>query len=592
MSFPPHNTRGQKIVSISITIGLVVVPNTVDHDGPQNYFSFRVHYGGEFCGKLDNYIGGTFDFFDRVSLEELSLLDIDDIAIKLGYKLLVGCWIGVEGYRAPFNIGNDQQLMWFADKIPHSRVVDLYLEPMQEVKRNEMISSQQPESQYHNFGETGDDNGAEADNDNGAEADNDNGAEADNDNGAENDIEEHVPIGDEHMPTDHGLLVMSMGMMLLMSIGLLIMGLLVMRMSLMLLIMGLLVLSMGLLQEPEDLAADTCVDPIKYCDTLHVPNLPREESADGSDELRSLERLDGKEVEGGPIRKFISRSYHEFNPSHDMQDPVFKVVCKSDGCKWFVFASWLRDYKTFKIKTLMDEHTCPMSFKNKFINSKLIAEKYGDAKPRFQRLYICLNALKKGWKEECRPLLGFDGCFTKGYHIGQLLTTIGVDPNNQMYPVVYALVEFVEKVKQDSCFCYPVYSGNYKYQVTARGEDQFVVDIDKKTCACKKWQLIGISSIHGMAALLSSNRDPIDFIDNKYKKTTFLKACGKCGLEGHNRATCDKRAGSNGDRTESVTGTECGTQPVEGTQGVAGTQGESEAVEPRQRPRCKLLCVV
>ncbi|KAK3190009.1 hypothetical protein Dsin_029570 [Dipteronia sinensis] len=54
------------------------------------------------------------------------------------------------------------------------------------------------------------------------------------------------------------------------------------------------------------------------------------------------------------------------------------AVSKSEGCNWYVFAYWLRDYKTFKIKTLMDERTCLMSFKNKFVNSKLIAEKYVD----------------------------------------------------------------------------------------------------------------------------------------------------------------------------------------------------------------------
>ena len=64
-----------------------------------------------------------------------------------------------------------------------------------------------------------------------------------------------------------------------------------------------------------------------------------------------------------------------------------------------------------------------------------------DDSGRFQRMYICLGALKQGWKQGCRPLLGLDGCFTKGYHIGQLLTAIGVDLNNQMYPVAYALVE-------------------------------------------------------------------------------------------------------------------------------------------------------
>ncbi|KAK3230937.1 hypothetical protein Dsin_002818 [Dipteronia sinensis] len=39
------------------------------------------------------------------------------------------------------------------------------------------------------------------------------------------------------------------------------------------------------------------------------------------------------------------------------------------------------------------------------------------------------------------PLLGLDGCFTKGYHIRQLLTAIGVDGNNQLYLIAYALVE-------------------------------------------------------------------------------------------------------------------------------------------------------
>ena len=128
--------------------------------------------------------------------------------------------------------------------------------------------------------------------------------------------------------------------------------------------------------------------------------------------------------------------------------------------------------------------------------------------------------------------------------------------------------------------------------------------IDTRTCACKKWQLIGIPCIHGMSALLSSNRDPLDYVDNVYKKDAFLKAynpviygingpsmwpttterpvqcpefkkqrgrpkkarklqlnevrvggrlklrrnyivvtCKKCGQQDHNRTTCDKRLG-------------------------------------------------
>ncbi|KAK0595038.1 hypothetical protein LWI29_002885 [Acer saccharum] len=77
-------------------------------------------------------------------------------------------------------------------------------------------------------------------------------------------------------------------------------------------------------------------------------------------------------------------------------------------------------------------------------------EEAGCENPVFQRIYICLGALKKGWKEGCRLILGLDGCFIKGFHTGQLLTTIGVNPNNQMYPVAYDLVE--SKCKDTWCW--------------------------------------------------------------------------------------------------------------------------------------------
>ena len=171
------------------------------------------------------------------------------------------------------------------------------------------------------------------------------------------------------------------------------------------------------------------------------------------------------------------------------------------------------------MKSLSDDQTCAMSLKNKFVNSKMIVDKYadqwrvnpnwnfagvahqlrvdtsvdvsvwqyyrarkrakkmiqgsvedqyskvrdygaeimrtnpgntvslkcytkeGEENPRFQKLYICLDALNKGWKEGCRPILGLDGCHTKVVHLGQLLTAVGIDPNNQMYLVAYALVE-------------------------------------------------------------------------------------------------------------------------------------------------------
>ncbi|MFS7931778.1 putative transcription factor interactor and regulator CCHC(Zn) family [Helianthus anomalus] len=60
---------------------------------------------------------------------------------------------------------------------------------------------------------------------------------------------------------------------------------------------------------------------------------------------------------------------------------------------------------------------------------------------QFKRIYICLGALKTGFKMCGRDILGLDGCFMKGPYPGQILTAVGVDSNNGIYPVAYALVE-------------------------------------------------------------------------------------------------------------------------------------------------------
>ncbi|XP_059650423.1 uncharacterized protein LOC132296229 [Cornus florida] len=66
----------------------------------------------------------------------------------------------------------------------------------------------------------------------------------------------------------------------------------------------------------------------------------------------------------------------------------------------------------------------------------------GDESVRtFQRIFISYAAMKKGFTDGCRPFLGVDGCFLKGPHGGHLLSTVGCDGNNQMFPVAFAVVE-------------------------------------------------------------------------------------------------------------------------------------------------------
>nr|GFA89656.1 hypothetical protein [Tanacetum cinerariifolium] len=48
----------------------------------------------------------------------------------------------------------------------------------------------------------------------------------------------------------------------------------------------------------------------------------------------------------------------------------------------------------------------------------------------FRRIYVCLGALKRSFKEGGRDLLRLDCAFMRGKYLGQMLTVVGVDANN------------------------------------------------------------------------------------------------------------------------------------------------------------------
>ena len=73
-------------------------------------------------------------------------------------------------------------------------------------------------------------------------------------------------------------------------------------------------------------------------------------------------------------------------------------------------------------------------------------------------MYVCLQACKEWFKVGCRPFIGLDGCHLKGPQKGILLAAVGVDANNCMFPITYAVVEgenkkswkwFLEALQQD-----------------------------------------------------------------------------------------------------------------------------------------------
>jgi hypothetical protein len=66
---------------------------------------------------------------------------------------------------------------------------------------------------------------------------------------------------------------------------------------------------------------------------------------------------------------------------------------------------------------------------------------YLDELGRFKQCYMCLEACKRGFLQGCRPVIFIDGCHLKTRYRGQLLTAIGMDPNDCIFPIVVAAVE-------------------------------------------------------------------------------------------------------------------------------------------------------
>ncbi|CAN1159641.1 hypothetical protein LINPERPRIM_LOCUS22180 [Linum perenne] len=58
----------------------------------------------------------------------------------------------------------------------------------------------------------------------------------------------------------------------------------------------------------------------------------------------------------------------------------------------------------------------------------------------FNRMYCCLDACRKGFLAGCRKVICVDGCFLKTEYGGQLLSAVGIDANNGIFPIAYAVV--------------------------------------------------------------------------------------------------------------------------------------------------------
>ncbi|GJU20250.1 hypothetical protein Tco_1153592 [Tanacetum coccineum] len=143
------------------------------------------------------------------------------------------------------------------------------------------------------------------------------------------------------------------------------------------------------------------------------------------------------------------------NDDSQASSSVLDVHDKGDLCPWILVNldipvkavqdssnySMLRDY-VVKLQSTNHNTTVKIAVERN-TNPSLPTKVY-------QRIYVCLGALKLGFRACRRDLLGLDNAFMKGPSLGQVLVAVGLDSNNGIYPLAYVLVE--AESKSSSCW--------------------------------------------------------------------------------------------------------------------------------------------
>ncbi|KAL4333121.1 hypothetical protein GQ457_07G008980 [Hibiscus cannabinus] len=210
-------------------------------------------------------------------------------------------------------------------------------------------------------------------------------------------------------------------------------------------------------------------------DSLHSPNESDSDSGQKKKqrftEFNSATDMDNPELKMGMIfadREVLREAIKNYSLQNKYKIRLkfndkrrVKAVCKP-GCPWVVWGARLNPHdpldNTWQIKIMNSQHSCSKEYKNLNLSSKIIAKKIYDYLSElrltnpgtttmcqlddrvFQRMYICLQACKEGFKS-CRPIICLDGCHLKGYHQGHLLAAVGIDANDCIYPIAFAVVD-------------------------------------------------------------------------------------------------------------------------------------------------------
>ncbi|KAL3537235.1 hypothetical protein ACH5RR_000601 [Cinchona calisaya] len=81
-----------------------------------------------------------------------------------------------------------------------------------------------------------------------------------------------------------------------------------------------------------------------------------------------------------------------------------------------------------------------------------------------------------------------------------------------------------EKEKNKTNICIPRCAGRHKYKITCMYGDQYAVDLEQRTCTCRRWDLSGLPCNHAISAIYRTTEKLDMYVDDCYKKEAYLRS--------------------------------------------------------------------
>ncbi|XP_040374572.1 uncharacterized protein LOC121052774 [Rosa chinensis] len=90
-------------------------------------------------------------------------------------------------------------------------------------------------------------------------------------------------------------------------------------------------------------------------------------------------------------------------------------------------------------------------------------------------------------------------------------------------PICLKPREILDKNKVKSTTdCIPYGTSSQQIEVESIGGSKYVVDLSRRTCACRRWDLTGIPCKHAISAINFMRQKPEDYVDASYQTSTYM----------------------------------------------------------------------